>query len=163
MKLFVSSLAAILVPGLLSPPASAQPLPSERTESEAQRDQRQRGAPRVKPYTGPSKYRQGSRPRNLDRYRREAVPNTYRHNYRAQKRYRAAPYVRPQGWYFNRWIYGDILPALFWSRSYWLTDFWLFGLPVPPRGYVWVRYGDDALLVQISSGVILQVIYQVFY
>lgn len=163
MKPLASSLAAILVPSLLSPQASALPRSNAQTESQAQHNQRHRVAPRVKRYTGPSKYSQGIRPRNLDRHRREAVPNTYRHNYRAEKRYRAAPYVRPQGWYYHRWIYGDILPTLFWTRNYWITDFWLFGLPIPPRGYVWVRYGEDAVLVQISSGVILQVIYGVYY
>ncbi len=71
--------------------------------------------------------------------------------------------MRPKGWYQHRWISGDILPSLFWTRSYWITDFWLFGLPIPPIGYVWVRYGSDALLVQIRTGLILQVIYGVYY
>ena len=33
----------------------------------------------------------------------------------------------------------------------------------PPYGYVWVRYGDDALLVDVDTGEILRVVYGVFY
>jgi len=32
----------------------------------------------------------------------------------------------------------------------------------PPDGYVWVRYGDDALLIDEYSGDIIQVEYDVF-
>jgi Ni/Co efflux regulator RcnB len=37
------------------------------------------------------------------------------------------------------------------------------GLPPPPYGYRWVRYGPDALLVNICDGRILDVIYDAFY
>jgi Ni/Co efflux regulator RcnB len=39
----------------------------------------------------------------------------------------------------------------------------MFGLLIPPYGYVWVRYGDDALLVDTRTGMVLQVRYGVFY
>jgi Ni/Co efflux regulator RcnB len=35
-------------------------------------------------------------------------------------------------------------------------------LSAPPRGYIWVRSGDDALLVRSSNNVILRVIDNVF-
>ena len=56
-----------------------------------------------------------------------------------------------------------ILPTLFWTRDYWIDDYWVFGLVAPPYGYVWVRYGDDALLVNVQTGLILRVVYRVFY
>ena len=162
MKPVTTSLAAIICIGLLS--AQAPPdRQKSRSDNSAQHSERHRVAPPVKPYSGPANYRPGVRPSKLEQRRREVDPNTYRYNYRAEQRYRSRPYVRPQGWYPHRWISGDILPALFWTRSYWITDFWLFGLPIPPSGYVWVRYGSNALLVQINSGVILQVIYGVYY
>lgn len=155
-------MTGIIFIALLSTQAPA--LGQQKTRADnTQNTQRQRVAPPVKSYKGPSNYRPGTRPRNLDRPRREVAPNTYRCNYRVEKRYRTKPHVRPNGWYSHRWIYGDILPTIFWPRSYWITDFWLYGLPIPPRGYVRVRYGEDALLVQISTGVILQVIYGVYY
>lgn len=71
-------------------------------------------------------------------------------------------YVRPAGWYYRRWVFGEILPAVFWSQSYWIGDYEDYDLPPPPPGYVWVRYGDDALLVSQYNGEVLQVEYGVF-
>jgi hypothetical protein len=34
---------------------------------------------------------------------------------------------------------------------------------IPPYGYEWVCYGDDALLVNVYTGEILQVVYGLFY
>jgi Ni/Co efflux regulator RcnB len=56
-----------------------------------------------------------------------------------------------------------VLPTIFWRRNYWISDYWMFGLMNPPYGYVWVRYGEDALLVNVQTGRILQVVYSVFY
>lgn len=87
----------------------------------------------------------------------------FRHNYYSQRRFHWRPYVPPRGWYSHRWLFGEILPPIFWGRDYWISDFWQFGLPIPPAGYVWVRYGEDALLVDRNTGEILEVIYGVFY
>lgn len=162
MKPIETSLAGAIFIVLLSAQAPPERQQS-RSDNSRRHAERHRIAPPVKPYAGPTNYRAGARPSRLDQRRREVNPSTYRYNYQSERRYRAKPYVRPQGWYADRWISGDILPWLFWTRTYWITDFWLFGLPIPPIGYVWVRYGSDALLVQISSGVILQVIYGVYY
>ena len=40
-----------------------------------------------------------------------------------------------------------------------MLDYWLFGLDVPPYGYEWVRYGPDALLIDLRSGEVIQVVY----
>lgn len=56
-----------------------------------------------------------------------------------------------------------ILPVFFWTRDYWIDSYWQFGLMNPPYGYVWVRYGDDAFLVNVQTGLILRVVYGVFY
>ncbi|NWN22978.1 RcnB family protein, partial [Escherichia coli] len=53
--------------------------------------------------------------------------------------------------------------GIFWAQNYWLTDYWLFGLDVPPLGYEWVRYGPDALLVNITTGEVIQVVYGRFF
>jgi len=83
--------------------------------------------------------------------------------FRAPRRYHAAPYVRPQGWYEHRWGYGDTLPQLFWGRDYWILDYWLYALSPPPYGYVWVRYGSDALLIDNRTGQVVEVVYGAFY
>ena len=95
-------------------------------------------------------------PRNFDR-------RSYQRNFVAPRRFHANVYVRPRGWYEHRWTFGEILPALFWSQNYWLSDYYSYGLSDPPPGFVWVRYGSDALLIDQNSGEVLQVEYDVFY
>jgi len=84
-------------------------------------------------------------------------------NFTAPRRFHVGTYQRPRGWYYRRWSYGDYLPAAFFVSTYWLTDYLAFGLEPPPPGLVWVRYGDDALLVDRYSGEVVQVEYGVFY
>jgi len=55
------------------------------------------------------------------------------------------------------------LPEIFWARRYWLNDYWKFGLFNPPYGYVWVRYGADALLIDVENGRILSIVNDLFY
>ncbi len=87
----------------------------------------------------------------------------YQRNVSAQHRYRWGDYRRPSGWYSHRWSYGEFLPSLFWGRDYWINNYWSLGLPQPPYGCEWVRYGNDALLIDDSTGEIVQVIYGIFY
>ncbi len=87
----------------------------------------------------------------------------YHRAYNAPRRYRVAPYRRPSGWYARRWTFGEFLPAAFWAASYWLNDFNRYDLPPPPYGTVWVRYGDDALLIDRDTGEVISVRYGMFY
>jgi hypothetical protein len=87
----------------------------------------------------------------------------YHRGYNSSRRFRAPPYRRPAGWYERRWTFGEFLPGLFWSSSYWLNDFDYYDLPPPPYGTVWVRNGGDALLIDRDSGEIISVRYGVFY
>jgi len=87
----------------------------------------------------------------------------YHRAYNAPRRYRVAPYRRPSGFYERRWTFGEFLPAAFWAASYWLNDFNRYDLPPPPYGTVWVRYGNDALLVDRDTGEVISVRYGMFY
>jgi hypothetical protein len=110
-----------------------------------------------------SSYHPGRRPPEWDRYRRDFDPRPYQWNRTSERHYRWEPYIEPPGWYYQRWAYGEILPDIFWSQQYWLPNYAEFGLSDPPYGYVWVRYGNDALLVDVESGQILSVEYGIFY
>jgi Ni/Co efflux regulator RcnB len=90
-------------------------------------------------------------------------PRRYHHNFTAKHRFHAAIYVRPQGWYYRRWSYGQVFPRPFFARDYWITDWQVYGLIAPPEDCEWVRYGSDAVLVDIDTGEILQVIYNFYY
>jgi Ni/Co efflux regulator RcnB len=87
----------------------------------------------------------------------------YHQNFMAPRHFHAGAYRRPYGWYSHHWVYDEYLPVAFWSRDYWLIDFMDFGLPPPPYGAVWVRVGDDALLIDQDTGQIITVEYSVFY
>jgi Ni/Co efflux regulator RcnB len=108
-------------------------------------------------------YQPGHRPPQWQQHRRDFNPRPYQWNRTSNQRYHYQHYVQPRGWYYQRWVYGQILPSLFWGRDYWLANYYGFGLIDPPYGYVWVRNGDDALLVDVENGQILSVEYGVFY
>jgi len=102
--------------------------------------------------------------RRGDRGRRDfSNYRNYHQNFRASQRFRAAPYRRPPGYFARRWSWGQTLPSFFWTRDYWLTDFYAYDLPPPPYGAIWVRVGDDALLIDQYTGEIIEVDYGVFY
>jgi len=104
----------------------------------------------------------GTRPSNWNQYPRTFNRGTYQRNVTAPRHYHWQSYNQPRGYYYRRWVFGQIFPRMFWAQDYWLSDYWMFDLPVPPYGYVWVRYGDDALLINKRTGVVLQVVYGLF-
>jgi Ni/Co efflux regulator RcnB len=108
-------------------------------------------------------YVPGQRPPQWEQYHRDFDPRAYQWSRYSQQRYHWEPYRPPHGWYYRQWTYGQDLPAAFWARDYWINIYWNFGLIDPPYGYVWVRYGPDALLVNVATGEILSVEYGVFY
>jgi len=114
------------------------------------------------PHSGPSGYRRPVAPQGWDARPKQVDRAAYQHNYQAARSYKIGPYHRPTGWGGRRWSHGDHLPRAYWTQQYLIADYWLFGLEVPPMGYEWVRVGDDALLIEIGSGIVLQAEYGVF-
>jgi Ni/Co efflux regulator RcnB len=108
-------------------------------------------------------YQPGHQPAQWQQHQQDFNPRAYEINGDSRNRYHWQHYVQPRGWYYQRWVYGQTLPTAFWGREYWLNGYSQFGLINPPYGYVWVRYGDDAMLVAVISGLILSVQYNVFY
>jgi Ni/Co efflux regulator RcnB len=88
--------------------------------------------------------------------------HTYQRNVTAQHHFHAGDYHAPQGYSYRRWSYGERLPSLYFGRDYWIGDYGSYDLMAPPDGYVWVRFGPDALLIDEDSGEIVQVEYGVF-
>jgi Ni/Co efflux regulator RcnB len=73
------------------------------------------------------------------------------------------PFIYPPGWGYRRWAVGAALPPLFLARDYWYADWATLGLAPPPPGAEWVRYGPDLLLVDVTTGQVLDVVYDAFY
>jgi Nickel/cobalt transporter regulator len=74
-----------------------------------------------------------------------------------------APFAYPSGWAYRRWAIGAALPALFLAPAYYYADWATLGLESPQPGFQWVRYGPDLLLVNVTTGQVVDVAYGVFY
>jgi Ni/Co efflux regulator RcnB len=83
--------------------------------------------------------------------------------YRSPSRYHSRAWRPPAGYYARAWRFGELLPRTWYASPYQLYDWYDFGLLDPPPGYVWVRVGEDALLVDSFDGRIVQVIRDVFW
>jgi hypothetical protein len=73
-----------------------------------------------------------------------------------------APFVYPQGYGYQRWAVGAVLPPFFLTPDYYYADWAALGLDTPQPGYEWVRYGPDLLLVDLGTGEVVDVAYDVF-
>jgi Ni/Co efflux regulator RcnB len=95
----------------------------------------------------------------------QVVQNFNRRNISARHHYhyRGGDYRGPNGYSYRRWTYGEDLPSIYFVQDYWITDYSDYGLQDPPYGCTWVRYGDDALLIDEDTGEILEVVYGQFY
>ena len=58
----------------------------------------------------------------------------------------------------HRWNRGDRVPPAYRTRSYVVDDWRGHRLSAPPRGYQWVQYGGDYLLVAVATGIIASMI-----
>lgn len=78
--------------------------------------------------------------------------------------YHLRPYYVPyRGYTYRRLGIGFFLDALFFDSRYWIDDPFYYRLPQAYGPYRWVRYYDDALLVNIYTGEVVDVIYDVFW
>lgn len=165
------------------PQAQSQPSPQQRSgRDDRGRDNRQGGADRSRDVNGwnrdggrggwdqnhrgpqdrPNWARaDGRRDRDRDRPRYDF--NRYPRFFEFQQRYRAPLYARPYGYYDYQWGYGDSLPWGWYGPSYWIEDWYAFGLPIPPVGCEWVRVGRDALLIDTFDGRVLSVARLLFW
>ena len=89
--------------------------------------------------------------------------SSIRRNITAQHRYHSGNYRGPQGYSYHHYGYGDRLPDGYFGRDFWILDFGDYGLREPPYGYVWVRYGPDACLIDEDTGEIVEIVYDQFY
>ncbi len=79
--------------------------------------------------------------------------------------FRLPRYYAPSGWGYGyrRFSIGISLAPLLFSQSYWIDDPFVYRLPEAYGPYRWVRYYDDALLVDVRSGLVVDAVYGIFY
>jgi Ni/Co efflux regulator RcnB len=121
-----------------------------------------RPAAHGEPHAGPTKYQRVAEPAGWNKRPTEVDKAHYQHNYQAARTYHVGVYRRPPGWVSHRWAYGQVLPRGYWAAPYLIADYWLFALEIPPVGFEWVRDDTDAILVNVTTGQIIQVEYGVF-
>jgi Ni/Co efflux regulator RcnB len=80
----------------------------------------------------------------------------------SQRRYNAGRYYAPRGYQQRDWSYGQRMPSYYRSNQYVVNDYSRYGLRAPPRGYHYVRSGNDVVLAAIAGGLITAVIAGLF-
>jgi len=81
---------------------------------------------------------------------------------RAERRYNAPRYVAPRGYAVRSWSYGQRMPSYYRTNAYVVNDYGRYGLRAPPRGYQYVRSGNDVVLAAVAGGLITAVIAGLF-
>lgn len=96
--------------------------------------------------------------RNDDRYDWTRYRNSNRSAYRLPR------YYAPYGWSYGyrRFGVGATLSSLLWGENYWIEDPYSYRLPDAYGPYRWVRYYGDALLVDVRTGRVVDVVYDIF-
>lgn len=88
----------------------------------------------------------------------------YGHRNRYRNQYRWGVYYSPyRNWNYRRLSIGFSLWPLFYSERYWINDPWQYRLPDVYGPYRWVRYYDDALLIDLRTGEVVDVINNFFW
>lgn len=77
--------------------------------------------------------------------------------------FRVGIYFDPFGWGYQRYDIGWRLWPAYYEQTYWLTDPYMYDLPYAPWPYEWVRYYNDALLVNVFTGQVADVMYDFFW
>jgi Ni/Co efflux regulator RcnB len=86
----------------------------------------------------------------------------YRRTITTTKHYDAGAFVAPRGYTYTRYVPGQHVNSELLGTSYMLTSYGDYALEAPPSGLKWIRVGNDALLVDPSTGEVVQSDYGLF-
>lgn len=79
--------------------------------------------------------------------------------------YHLPRYYAPHGWDYGyrRFSIGITIGSMLFGPDYWIDDPFYYRLPPAYGPYRWVRYYNDALLVDLRTGLVVDVIYDIFW
>ena len=148
-------IAALAASALMPTMASAQ------SRGEVSRDQQEvrRDRQEVRKHTRNGDYKAAQRARQETREDRQELREDWR-DYRNSHRqvYQRGAYSAPRGYTYRPIRAGyRFAPAQYNSR-YWLNDYTSYRLPNPGYGHRWMRYGNDAVLIDSRRGVAIRII-----
>ena len=72
-------------------------------------------------------------------------------------------YYDPFGWGYYPYQIGWRMWPSYYSSRYWINDPWMYRLPYAPPGYMWIRYWNDAVLVDTFTGEVVDMIPNFFW
>jgi Ni/Co efflux regulator RcnB len=174
-------LASVVLAVSLVPIASAAP--SDRGRYEQQRDHRsdravdaswdkhQRSSQRHYRDSRTQRYDARSHRYNPPRYHAPRYQSPYASYYQGPRghyytswrpRYNAPRYMPPRGYVSRSWHVGHYLPPTYRGGHY-VVDYRHYRLAPPPRGYHYIRVDDHVVLAAIASGLITEVLFDIFY
>ncbi|CAN5268949.1 hypothetical protein BH09PSE1_BH09PSE1_03290 [soil metagenome] len=162
MKKFVTAAVAAVIAttslGLAATAADAQSR-GHHEQSQDRRDDRRddRQEHRQDARDDRREYRQDARDDRRD-YRQDQ--RAYGRYQNAERRYSAGRWQQPRGYSYRTYSYGQRLPSAY--NSYVVNDYNRYGLRAPPRGYHYVRNGNDVVLAAVAGGLITAVIAGLF-
>jgi Ni/Co efflux regulator RcnB len=78
--------------------------------------------------------------------------------------FRAPRYYGPRGldYGYRRWTPGYRIAPAYYGQGYWITRPDRYRLPPVDGGYRWIRYYDDVALIDLRSGLIVDILYSFF-
>ncbi|WP_052134431.1 RcnB family protein [Sphingomonas sp. 37zxx] len=79
--------------------------------------------------------------------------------------FRLPRYYAPTGYRYGyqRFGIGVTLGSILFAQDYWIADPWAYRLPPIDGPFRWVRYYNDALLVDLASGQVVDVEHDIFW
>lgn len=72
-------------------------------------------------------------------------------------------YVAPRGYRYRPVSIGATLNRVFWGSNYRIGNYSAYRLPYPGRNRMYVRYGNDVLLIDSRNGRVIRVYNRFFY
>lgn len=71
--------------------------------------------------------------------------------------YRRPAYVGPRGYAYRPVNVGYRFAPSYYGRNYWINDWNRYRLNAPGRNQRWIRYGNDAALINSLTGVVIAI------
>ena len=96
-------------------------------------------------------------------WRRDGRYDWRRWRDRHRSLFRLGYYMDPFGWSYRPHSIGWRLWPSYYGSNYWIQDPWQYRLPYAPPGYRWIRYYDDAILIDTWDGRVVDVVRHFFW
>lgn len=103
------------------------------------------------------------RNRWTNRWRDDRRYDWRRYRDRNRSVFRIGFYYDPFGYSYRRFGIGSFLYSNYYQSNYWLSDPWQYRLPPAYGPYRWIRYHNDAVMIDTWTGEVVDVIYGFFW